>query len=113
MNIDYEFRAWDQKWGMSGAFSLGEFPEWERNIEDRVYASQTRDVKSPGFQTIQIGFRKGCFCERVLEQKNIYYGKLPSPWAHIFNNDLSIYKIIGNIYDNPELASAKEISCSE
>ena len=75
----------------------------ERRSDKKINLYSGRDVHSPWFEVIEIGFYKSCFCRRIIKQKNYHFGSLPSDWEPLFYADLSKCKIIGNIHDNPEL----------
>ena len=69
-------------------------------FEHKVRIVDGTKTPNPGYKIIEIGFEKGSFVSRIIEQENAYYGELPSNYESVFHMNLEKFdKKIGTIHD--------------
>lgn len=61
-----------------------------------------KEVRDPWWEISEVVFQDGIFGQIIRIQNNSYFGDFPSPFRAIFRSN-EYKRIIGNIYENPEL----------
>lgn len=68
-----------------------------RESNSKVRISDGEKMPQYSYEKIIIGSERGCFTYSIIEQKNSWFGDIPSKPDHIWFIDLSLFTKIGTI----------------
>lgn len=71
----------------------------EHTFDHKTNIAEGRKVDVSGYKKVVISFQYGCFTTSVIDQKNCYYGDIPSRPTPVGATLTTRYKVIGNIHE--------------
>lgn len=110
MSREIKFRAWDKHPACKGLQYVGSIERWLANPKDFVVMQYTGLKDKNGKEIYEgdiIQTRKGVYWEIIfsrIDGKYIYIREISS--FGLTDRQASLIKIVGNIYENPELISS-------